>query len=162
MGLSRTERAWNPGDAFKSPSRGVPREVLLKSGRSFLRGVDDSGGEESCWPWTRGTLNGNGRFRPFVDGKSTHYIAHYFGYELFVGPVPEGSFLHHTCRNKLCCNPKHLVVRDQPQGAEGLLSDDDVAAIRRRLWITPAAELAREYGVSAPVILGIKKQGSYG
>jgi hypothetical protein len=29
-------------------------------------------------------------------------------YELLVGPIPQGKELHHTCRNRRCCNPAHL------------------------------------------------------
>jgi hypothetical protein len=66
--------------------------------------------KDDCWIWT-GPINsttGYGCFslktifdRPIVN---THVMA----YELLVGPIPEGHELHHTCRNRRCCNPLHL------------------------------------------------------
>ena len=31
-------------------------------------------------------------------------------WEHFNGPVPEGHEPHHTCGNKACCNPAHIVI----------------------------------------------------
>jgi hypothetical protein len=36
--------------------------------------------------------------------------AHRIAYELVKGPIPDGRHVHHTCENKPCCNPNHLVV----------------------------------------------------
>lgn len=67
--------------------------------RSFVDVID------SCWVWNGGTTTaGYGEFT--IDG-TTHY-AHRYGYELFVGPVPDGMHLHHKCEVKVCCNPAHL------------------------------------------------------
>jgi len=58
-----------------------------------------------CWLWTGSVTNqGYGSFR--VDGVST--TAHRAAYEALVGPVPAGLVLDHLCRNRRCCNPKHL------------------------------------------------------
>lgn len=34
-------------------------------------------------------------------------------YALARGPVPPGLVLHHTCMNRACCNPRHLVVMER-------------------------------------------------
>jgi hypothetical protein len=61
--------------------------------------------ESGCWEWTR-ALNGSGYARIHVDGKLR--VAHRVAYELLVGPIPEGLFLDHLCRNRRCINPAHL------------------------------------------------------
>lgn len=61
---------------------------------------------KDCWLWN-GALNG-GYGRPSVDGK--HQYAHRLSYEAFVGPIPEGMFLDHLCRNRSCINPDHLEI----------------------------------------------------
>ncbi len=39
--------------------------------------------------------------------------AHKRSYEDHVGPVPTGFVLRHTCENKRCCNPEHLIIGTQ-------------------------------------------------
>ena len=38
--------------------------------------------------------------------------AHRLAYEVYVGPVPDGLHLHHTCGVRRCVNPDHLVLMD--------------------------------------------------
>jgi hypothetical protein len=45
--------------------------------------------------------------RYLLDGKTT-WQAHRLVWRLLVGEVPEQ--LHHTCRNRPCCNPAHLIA----------------------------------------------------
>lgn len=60
---------------------------------------------DECWPWLAGkTSSGYGAF--WMDWKQM--VAHRVAYELVNGPVPEGLQLDHLCRNRPCCNPKHL------------------------------------------------------
>jgi hypothetical protein len=61
--------------------------------------------QNGCWVWTAYTdAWGYGRLR--VDGRSVE--AHRVGYELVVGPIPEGLELDHLCRKPACVNPFHL------------------------------------------------------
>jgi hypothetical protein len=49
---------------------------------------------------------GYGRVTP---GKAQkHTQAHRLGYEIYVGPIPEGMVLDHKCRTPACVNPAHL------------------------------------------------------
>lgn len=80
-----------------------------------------------CWPWT-GTINGDGygTFSLYPQGqrgrKATHG-AHRLTYEVFVGPIPSGMTIDHTCHpsdgscaggrsclHRRCVNPGHLQV----------------------------------------------------
>jgi hypothetical protein len=63
--------------------------------------------EGGCWLWLGGTHKGGyGSFR------SNHKViqAHWAGYALKHGIVPDGKILHHTCKNPACVNPDHLMV----------------------------------------------------
>jgi hypothetical protein len=58
-----------------------------------------------CWLWL-GQLNRNGYGYVSVGGRKR--VAHRVVWEVFVGPVPEGMVLDHTCRVRCCCNPNHI------------------------------------------------------
>jgi hypothetical protein len=88
----------------------------------FLERVDRRGDDE-CWPWLGGTTGrtGYGRFTAAtVDGRAVTVVAHRWAYEHFVGPIPDGMVIDHTCHNesgcaagldcphRACVNPAHL------------------------------------------------------
>lgn len=61
--------------------------------------------QSKCWEWTGYVdLKGYAKFRT-GDRK---VWAHRAAYELIVGPIPEGLYLDHLCRNHGCVNPRHL------------------------------------------------------
>lgn len=61
----------------------------------------------SCWNWeARLDEKGYGR----VDIKGRHRRPQRILWERVNGPIPLGFDLHHTCGNKRCCNPDHLIA----------------------------------------------------
>lgn len=63
------------------------------------------GSSAQCWPWEGPTNNdGYGQFR---SGRAV-VQAHRVAYRLMVGPIPFGYQIDHLCKNRLCCNPRHL------------------------------------------------------
>lgn len=50
------------------------------------------------------THSGYGTLR--VNGRTTY--AHRYSYEIYNGPIPTGSVVHHTCATRACVNPAHL------------------------------------------------------
>lgn len=86
-----------------------------RHGRTFLRPRSKSLTEhlwpriekrdEGCWIWT-GALNAAGYGH--IGHRTQVFRVHRVVYEMLVGPIPEGQVLDHLCRNRACCNPKHL------------------------------------------------------
>lgn len=58
-----------------------------------------------CWYWA-GHHDKDGYASIAVDGRTRH--AHRVSYEEYIGPVPDGLQLDHTCRNRGCINPRHV------------------------------------------------------
>lgn len=119
-------------------------------------------GPDDCWPWIgsrfiKGYGNASG-LKPRLE-VSAHRVA----YRLFVGPIPEGNQVMHTCDNPPCCNPAHLRtgtnadnIHDKYAKGRGVnltgeahgmcvLSDQQVREIRASSL--SQRELARRYGV---------------
>jgi HNH endonuclease len=69
----------------------------------FNRMIGTSG---ECWLWT-GARKSHGYGGITVLGRRGR-SAHRIGYELYVGPIPEGMTLDHLCRNRMCVRPDHL------------------------------------------------------
>jgi len=87
--------------------------------------------------------------------------AHRLAWELWVGPIPDGLQVRHTCDNPPCCNPAHLLLGTQADNARDMvkrrrsgvekLTPDDVRAIR-------AAPTGRGTGVALAALHGVHPQ----
>lgn len=72
-----------------------------------------------CWIWNA-CVNpaGYGEFGvPMVDGTYKSMRAHRFSYELLHGSIPKGYVIRHSCENKLCVNPQHLICGTHNQNS---------------------------------------------
>ena len=64
-----------------------------------------------CWEWTGVVApTGYGIAHLREDGVSTRMGAHRLSYVLHEGDIARGLVVRHTCHNRLCCNPSHLLV----------------------------------------------------
>ncbi len=73
----------------------------------FWRKVDKR--PNGCWVWGGATgENGYGRFHDGNGERGKLLMAHRYSYELNVGPIPDGLFIDHLCRNRSCVNPDHI------------------------------------------------------
>jgi|SRR5215211_5029675 len=77
----------------------------------FWSKVDTSNGPDACWPWL-GSRNDRG----YSQFRTTHprrvVKAHRYAYEVTCGSVPPEHEVHHDCRNRSCCNPRHLTAHE--------------------------------------------------
>lgn len=93
------------------------------------RKADKSGGELACWNWTASFRDSRGTHRygkhHDVNGRATR--AHKQAYELVHGPVPDGTFVMHTCDNPACINPSHLIAGTPFQNARDMIEKDRMA-----------------------------------
>lgn len=92
---------------------GDPLHVVTEEER-FLSKVNKT---DSCWIWTANSLpSGYGMFR----AKAGRRLAHRASYEMYVGEIPEGYQIDHTCHMPSCVNPEHLRVVTPKQNCENL------------------------------------------
>ena len=121
-----------------------------------------------CWEWlgARSDKHQHGKLSVGGKGVYTHRVA----YELFIGHIPDGLKICHTCDNPGCVNPAHLFVgtnKDNTQDAlmkgrlvntaftkgathyKAKLDDEQVKEIRRLCAAGASRSIvAEQYGVA--------------
>ncbi len=128
---------------------------------------------ESCWLWTAGLFtNGYGSFK--TEGKAVN--AHRFSYVYHNGDISENLVVRHTCDNRKCVNPEHLilgehkdnvadrVLRNRSASGENngrsKLTEKDVVSIFKNN-IKSKTQLAHLYSVDEKTIRKIKNKTSW-
>jgi len=127
--------------------------------------------EAGCWIWMGGTtVRGYGQ----IESKGMKHYAHRVSYELFVGPIPKGMYVCHSCDNVACVNPNHLFLGTQKENLQDMaskgrstrgvknpmakLSEEDVKDIKYLINTgLSSKDLGVEYGVSSAAINLIKQ-----
>lgn len=72
-----------------------------------------------CWLWTAALFSsGYAAFR--LGPKQLR--GHRWAYEHFIGPIPEGAVVMHTCDIKRCVNPAHLRVGTQAENQQDMIA----------------------------------------
>ena len=133
-----------------------------KAYRRFMAKVQQSSG---CWEWMAvKNRDGYGRIR--VNGRMI--LAHRLTYTHFIGEIPEGMVIMHTCNNPGCVNPGHLRIGTQAENiayciasgrrAKGerngavKLTTTDIVYIRTSYGKLSQRELAETVGVDPSMV----------
>lgn len=180
----RARRDSNP-EPSASKTRGIegnPKRFPRRRGRQpapiavrFWPRVARAGAAD-CWHWT-GRIDRDGYGKFDVDTR-TAKGAHQVAYELTHGALPPGQVVRHTCHNRRCANPAHLVAGTQADNvadtaAHGRttrgrtmrrpLAPEVVATIRA---LAAAGEnrqtLAREFGLAKTSLVDLLAGRTYG
>lgn len=119
-----------------------------------------------CWEWQGPFFKATGYGAFWMDGQNRG--AHRVAWEMTHGPIPKGVVIRHTCDNRRCVNPHHLVSGSQSDNMADMvgrgrsmvgernhqckLSSMQVLAMRGRWPQESMRALATEYGVSRRLV----------
>ena len=88
------------------------RQVLISM-------IDYFGSPGDCLNWS-GCITHNGYGQ--LTFKQQRKRAHRASYEEFVGPIANNKLIMHTCDNRKCINPDHLVMGTAEQNTADMVS----------------------------------------
>lgn len=125
----------------------------------------------SCWIWIGAMRKKVGY--GCIKIKNVLHAAHRIGYELYVGPIPEGKILRHICDNPKCVNPAHMLpgtysenTQDMIERGRGVDNSGEHHGLSKLTWedvqkiredTRTHDKVAEEYGICAENVSMIKR-----
>jgi len=97
-----TARLRRRGTLDAPPKRLPKGSAALERWEFYVLRSEDPDG---CWLWTGASIRYG--YGMFWDGDKV-VLAHRWSYEHFVGPIPDGLVIDHTCETPPCVRPDHL------------------------------------------------------
>ena len=79
-----------------------------------------------CWNVVSHAVNMGGKGYPFCSINNVYWAIHRLSFTLNKGTIPEGMLVRHTCDNKLCCNPEHLILGSYADNSQDALTRNRV------------------------------------
>jgi len=64
-------------------------------------------------------------------GRGIRLRAHRFIYETLIGPIPDGKLVRHSCDNRACINPEHLLLGTSYDNSQDMVSRNRQARLGR-------------------------------
>ena len=156
--LPHYKRWWRNGDPLAgNATHKAPLAWLIEAVATRDRST-------GCWEWPFGRArSGYGRvFHP--DGERRQAFAHRVAVELDGRAIPDGHYVRHSCDNRGCVNPAHLVVGAPRENSLDTVYRNYAGTQRLRpadaLAIRSSSEdpnvLSARYGVSRNTVVAIK------
>lgn len=99
--------------------------------------------ESGCWIWA----GGEGDKYASITYKQIRYAAHRVSYEKYIGPIPKGLFVLHTCDIKCCVNPNHLYLGTHTDNRRDAVNRGRIPKRYKGAMITKVIQILNSEGI---------------